>query len=267
MSAEVSKWTRTIAVSLTNQLAYKVNFLLMVVGPALVFYAVKVNLWTSIYRFDSLQAIQGFSLQRMLEYQAMVMVVGFISQGYNSRNLAEDIRLGRISAYLLYPFGFVRFHLASFLAFQIQGIAVAGITILLLFIGGFLPSLTLTSLLFGVFFSLLVSIFWFCVQFLIGAISFWLEETWVLRVMFLIVGGFLSGALFPLDLYPAWLRRALDFTPFPSLNYIPAQMFSGSYAGSYGEAFFVLCLWTGLFVATLLVVWRRGMRLYSAAGM
>ena len=40
-----------------------------------------------------------------------------------------------------------------------------------------------------------VGVFWFQIQFFLALSAFWLEETWVLRVIFLIVAQFLSGAV------------------------------------------------------------------------
>jgi ABC-2 type transport system permease protein len=47
--AELKKWLATIRISWSRQLAYKLNFLLLVIGPTLVFFFVKYNLWRSIF--------------------------------------------------------------------------------------------------------------------------------------------------------------------------------------------------------------------------
>src|SRR5690606_15115581 len=104
MQAELDKWLQTIRISWTKQMAYKINFVLLIIGPTVVFFFIKYNLWSSIYGMEGVENIQGYDLPKMLTYQVWVMIVAFIAQGYNSMNLAEDIRLGRISSYLIYPF-------------------------------------------------------------------------------------------------------------------------------------------------------------------
>lgn len=265
--AEWAKWWATMKISWSKQLAYKLNFMLLVIGPTLVFFFVKYNLWTAIYRLEGVTSIQGYSLDAMLHYQMWGLMVGFLVQGYNSMNLAEDIRLGRISSYLVYPFGFWPHQTASFLAFQAIQCVVAAASFVLLQLLGLLHQWSWSSLVGGTLFSLLMGLFWYQVSYLIGLAAFWLEETWVLRVMFLTISQFLSGAILPLEIYPSWLVDILRWTPFPYLTYAPIKIYMGEYPGSWLEAVGIVSFW--LLVSGLmgLLVWRRGVRLYTAAGM
>jgi ABC-2 type transport system permease protein len=231
---ELSKWMATVRISWSKHLAYKLNFVLLVIGPTLVFFFVKFSLWKAIFSLEGVTTLQGYDLRRMLNYQAWTLLVGLLAQGYNSMNLAEDIRLGRISAYLVYPFGFWPFQTASFLAFQGLQLLVSAVTLLLL---------------------------------VVGLAAFWLEETWVLRVMFVTIAQFLSGAMMPLEVFPVWLESILQWSPFPYLTYVPAKMFMGEYSGSFAVAALILGLWLAVVSLGVNWVWRRGLRLYTAAGM
>jgi ABC-2 type transport system permease protein len=189
--------------------------------------------------------------------------------------LAEDIRLGRISAFLVYPFGFWQFHGASFLAFQVGQTLITLVTISSLSLLGMITP-SLGDLFLGFYFCFLVSLIWFSMQFLLGVIAFWLEETWVLRVMFVIVCQFLSGAIIPLEIYPQWLTKAMGFSPFPYLTFVPVKILMGTYKASlfpvFGlsplmQASVILIFWLLVIHITGLLIWRRGIRLYTAAGM
>jgi ABC-2 type transport system permease protein len=195
------------------------------------------------------------------------LIVAFLVQGYNSMNLAEDIRLGRISAFLVYPFSFWSFQTASFLAFQGLQVLVALGTLLVMLGSGFLGEGSLADLGLGLGFCLYISFFWYQVSYLIGLMALWMEETWVLRVMFALVAQFLSGAFIPLEIYPQVLVDVLQWTPFPYLTFAPAKVFMGQYAGSLWQAMLVVLVWMGILAALTQWVWRRGMRLYTAAGM
>ena len=108
--------------------------------------------------------------------------------------------------------------------------------------------------------------FWFTMQYFTGLLAFWLEETWIMRVLLSIVVSFLSGYIFPLELYPAWLVSALKFTPFPYMSYYPAKIFMGvetNFMMGYG----VLTFWIAIFAYINHLIWKKGMRLYTAAGM
>ncbi|MFY7930314.1 MAG: ABC transporter permease [Oligoflexus sp.] len=264
---ELSKWMATVRISWSKHLAYKLNFVLLVIGPTLVFFFVKFSLWKAIFSLEGVTTLQGYDLRRMLNYQAWTLLVGLLAQGYNSMNLAEDIRLGRISAYLVYPFGFWPFQTASFLAFQGLQLLVSAVTLLLLVVGGLLSGWSWPALLEGFVFSLLVGFFWYQISFLIGLAAFWLEETWVLRVMFVTIAQFLSGAMMPLEVFPVWLESILQWSPFPYLTYVPAKMFMGEYSGSFAVAALILGLWLAVVSLGVNWVWRRGLRLYTAAGM
>ncbi len=45
----ISKWWITIKISWVKHTAYRLNFFLQIIGPSLVFFFVKYNLWSSIY--------------------------------------------------------------------------------------------------------------------------------------------------------------------------------------------------------------------------
>lgn len=264
---ELHKWLVTIEAGLNLHLAFKMNFLLQIIGPSLVFYFIKFQLWQAIFASHPTGTIGNYDLETMLSYQSLMLIVALVAQGYNSANLSEEIRLGKISTYLIYPFSFLKHHIAVFLSFEIIQLAIAAVTISLLVGLKIVPLPGLGDLLMGTGYCLAVALCWFTVQYLMGIFGFWLEETWVLRVMFITVGNFLSGAIIPLDLYPLWLQEALVYLPFPYLTYVPVKIMMGQYEGSLAFALLMILVWTGLFLGLSQYVWRKGVRLYTAAGM
>ncbi len=260
------KWTATIAYSWTKSLAYRFNFFLEVIGPVLVFFFVNYNLWTSIYAGDKDLVIQGYRYKDMINYHAWGLVVGMLARGYMSGNLAEDIRLGRISSYLIYPFNFWEFQTASFLGFQ--GIQLFS-TIIAVGVLWFLKILTITSLAtisLGLIYCVFVGFFWFLTQYLIGLLAFWLDETWILRVIFALISGFLAGSYFPLDLYPEWLRTILDYLPFAYVQYYPVKILMGE-THLFSKAILMITVWMIPLGFIVRYCWSRGLRRYTAAGM
>jgi len=266
LGLEARKWAQTMSIAFSDKLAYKFDFTLYVLGPSIVFFLIKYNLWTSIYEFQETPVIQGYDLNLMLQYQAWILIVSFLAQGHTSLQLAQDIRLGQITSYLLYPFSFWRYHTAAFLALQVIQILVAAVTLGALIASGLLP-FSIELIIRGTLFSLAVGFLWFAFQFATGLLAFWLEETWVLRVMLMLVAQFLSGAIIPLELYPKWLQDFLLYTPFPYLAYVPVKIFMGDYDQSYWISFVILFLWILVVFLIARYVWKQGLRLYSAAGM
>ena len=113
------------------------------------------------------------------------------------------------------PFNFWEFHTASFLAYETVQVGIALVTLAILSTLQIIsfPSPILLSL--GLCYCLLVSLFWFALQFLVGILGFWLEETWMIRVLLQIVITFLSGSIVPLEFFPSPLSTPSTTLPFP----------------------------------------------------
>lgn len=267
--SEFSKWWATFRVSWTQYMAYKLNFVLLVVGPVLVFFFIRYNLWKSIYTLEGIETLQGYDFATMLTYQVWVMIIGFLGQGYNGRNLAEDIRLGRISSYLIYPFSFWRFHAGNFLAFQGIQMLVSVVTLFAVVTQGWVSLNTAQqglSIITGFLYTLCVGFFWFQMSYIIGIMAFWLDETWVIRIMMITVSQFFSGALLPLEIFPEALQKVLLYSPFPYLTHVPVKLFMGSYTGSLLTAYLMLGFWTAVLLLAGHLLWDKGIRNYTAAG-
>jgi ABC-2 type transport system permease protein len=265
-TSNLSKWVQTMKISWSQLTAYRLNFFLQIIGPSLVFFFIKYNLWSSIYSGESDLVIQGYNFQQMITYHAWNLVVSLIAGGYASHNLAEDIRLGRISSYLIYPFNFWEFHTASFFSFQILQTLISFVTIIFISAIGVIDIPSFSALAQGYIFCFIVSLMWFSLQYLTGILSFWLEETWILRVILQITAAFLSGAVLPLELYPQWFVEILNYTPFPYLSYYPIKVFTGEVT-LFTIGPIIIISWMILFTMINKFIWNRGMRLYTAAGM
>ena len=260
------KWWQTLKTSWSKFMAYRLNFFLQIIGPALIFFFIKYNLWSSIYNGDEELVLKGYNFQEMINYHVWTLLVSLLGQGYSANNLSEDIRMGRISSYLIYPFNFWEFHTASFLAFQILQTLVAIFTLLFVGVSGIVTFPTVGSILAGFLTCYFLSFFWFILQFLTGILGFWLEETWILRVTLQMITVFLSGAIIPLELYPEAFVKVLDYTPFPYLTYYPVKIFMGELQ-HIPQALATVLVWGFIVTGINVWAWRKGIRLYTAAGM
>ncbi|MCB9063343.1 MAG: ABC-2 family transporter protein [Halobacteriovoraceae bacterium] len=265
ITKELEKWIQTIKVSWLNYTQYRVNFILMFLGPTLIFFLVKWSLWTTIYQSNQ-KIINGLDYSSMISYHFWVLIVSLLSLGHASFNLSEDIRMGRISTYLIYPFNFWEFHTANFIAFQILQFFIATTTIVIAttLLEFNLPSFH--TLFIGYFYCFIISLFWYSVQFLTGIMAFWLDETWILRVLFSNITIFLSGSIIPLNFFPSWSVKLLEYTPFPHMAYFAALIFQGKNVDII-HSLSILILWTIITCLCSVYIWKKGLRLYTAAGM
>ena len=264
---ELRKWHKTITSSMSRYMAFKGDFFLMLVAPSLVFIAINYNVWRAIYQTQGDRSIGGFSMDQMLHYQCWSFIVALLVRSHRAWNLSEHIRLGRITSFLLYPFDAWKFYSCEFIAFQIIQVMITSASIVALQLLGFLPPLDLLTVLYGVVFSLLVSVLWFVVEFTFGLAGFWLEEVWVFRVVFNFFAVLFSGAFIPIELFPASLQNVLRYTPFPFITSVPVHIFMGTSTVSLLGATATLFAWIIALGIGSWFVWRRGLRLYTAAGM
>jgi len=263
---EAIKWVKTIKYQWTISLAYRLNFFLEVIAPVLVFFFVQYNLWSAIYGSDPNLMIKGYSKTQMISYFGWTLIVGMISRGHMSGNIAEDIRLGRISAHLVYPFDFWKYHFANFLGFQGIQLFIATITFSVLAIFDIISAPSFIHLFSAVIYCLYVSIFWFVIQFLIGILAFWLSETWILRVIFNLITAFLAGTYFPLEIYPSWFQEIMKVLPFSYIQYYPVKIFMGDLS-LLPKSFLIISIWIIPVILITKLAWSRGVRRYTAAGM
>lgn len=266
ISLYLAKWWQTMLTAWSQYTTYRLNFFLLVLGPALIFFFIKYNLWSAIYGGNEDVILRGFNQSEMISYHALVLIVSLLAQGHSANNLSEEIRMGRISTYLIYPFNFWEYHSAYFLGFQALQLLVSLFTLGVFFLIGIPTALSLESLFLGILLCFFISIIWYMLQFLTGIMGFWLEETWILRVTLLVTASFLSGAIIPIDFYPDWFVSFLDKTPFPYLTYYPIKVFQGE-TQLIPTVIKVLTGW-GIIISLLnYIVWKKGVRMYTGAGM
>lgn len=263
---EYLKWIQSIKIGLVRAVTYKMDFLFTTTVPLFLFFFIKYNLWTSVYSVNGASSIQGYSLKEMIVYQIWILIFDICTRSrFFSVNLSESIRLGRISAFLLYPFGFIKYQCAGFLSERIiqflNGLLIFSVCLFFGFLSFSNPLVLLKALVF-VF---AVAGFWFLSQMAIGLLAFWFEETWSLNlcVRFLVI--FFSGSFLPLELYPEVLRRFLEWTPFPYLAYFPVALLMGREV-SFVFGLLVLCFWLVLLGLLVRYIWRKGLVLYAGSG-
>ncbi len=130
-------------------------------------------------------------------------------------------------------------------AFHVQAWAAAA----------FLPALLLA---FGVRFLL---------EWTLALAAFWTTRVGAINQVYFIAALFLSGQMAPLSLLPAPLRVAASVLPFRWTISFPVDLLLGRVGGS--EALAGLCVqagWILLGLFLLRLVWRAGVRVYSAVG-
>ncbi|MDO8647605.1 MAG: hypothetical protein Q7R70_04270 [Candidatus Diapherotrites archaeon] len=203
------------------------------------------------------KAIPGYSLAKLVFYVAIAESVT-ISTIRIYKIIDDDLKKGLLTNYLSKPVNYVFFQFSRAL----------GKSAITLFINLAL-TLAFCFLLFGFFpFSLLefaavifASIFCLCLLVLVGVffglLGFYTEDSSAFYFVYSKAIYIFGGLVFPLDLYPQWLKSISDFLPFKW-----AVFAAGKLAISFSTDFFIEVLlmqlfWIAVFAGLCLFVFSR----------
>ena len=105
----------------------------------------------------------------------------------------------------------------------------------------------------------------FLLQSLIASLCFWSEKASALERLLFIPFLFLSGLLAPLTAFPPEVRAIVQWTPFPYLIDFPARVLAGDPV-NLAAGFGAQLAWMAVLLPLVLLLWRAGVRRYSAMG-
>jgi len=179
----------------------------------------------------------------------------------------EDALQGRLSPWLLQPLAPVWRYVSAHLAEQATRGPFVVVIVAIFFLlhpaafrlpapGPFLLGLLAIPLVFAVRFLL---------QHAITMLCFWSERASALERLQMIPYLFLSGLVAPLEAFPEPVRAFAMATPYPAMIHFPAQLLAGGEV-DLAAGFRSLLGWGALLLPLNLLLWRAGLRRYSAMG-
>ncbi|NLC55334.1 MAG: ABC transporter permease [Armatimonadetes bacterium] len=253
-------------VLLQDSLAYRgqaVIWLLTDTVPALVLPLV----WLAA--FNGRPAIQGFEPSQIVAYYLLVMSLTNFMVSHVQWDVSNEIKEGRLSIYLTRPLGYIVFQFLANLSWRAMR------TLL------FLPILAAAVWLFrgylrweGYEYGL---VFWgavvlghllsFLLTYSLGLLALFLVQARDVYNFYYMLAGILTGQTIPLAMLPPWLRGAADFLPFRYTLSFAAEIFLGRVDGPAIErGFLVAVLWLAGLALLARLLWRTGLRQYTAVG-
>jgi ABC-2 type transport system permease protein len=95
--------------------------------------------------------------------------------------------------------------------------------------------------------------------YLVSACGFWLVDNRGVQILYMVVSGFLAGLFVPIWLFPEWLRRLAELTPFPSMLMYPTDVLSGRVGAADGTVLVLMQLgWLAVTVLLGQLMTRAG---------
>jgi ABC-2 type transport system permease protein len=264
-----SPYVRLFQLTWQEYFAYRMNFALEVIG-SIFLIVVTTLVWKILFQTQG-SLIAGYSEREMITYVVGAgMISSFLLLTAQGDDINDDIQHGKLSILLLKPmhanmYWLIRDMCRKSLTFSI-GIIGYSVVFFLHRDALFLPSSLGQFLLFAVF-VVLAALLHFELFYVLSILGFWLEQAWGFRFVMRVVMEIAAGALIPLSLFAPLWQKIFSVLPFQFLAYVPMQVYIGKISSS--QAFLFLgegMLW--LFGVALVgyIVWRRGIRLYTAQG-
>jgi ABC-2 type transport system permease protein len=268
-SARMKKYWHVINIGIQNTLVYRVNFLFRAVFGLIPLIAI-ISVWRTIYSGQQ-SDISGYNIGQMISYYLVVTIVDSLTAvAEDDWQIAGDIKDGNISQFMLKPIDYLTYRLCLFGSGRLIYTAVAFVPVALFIFfqrkyfvfpaNGetwfwFTISICLTGLL------------QFLLSFSMALLAFWLTEVSTLIFILYAFEYLAGGHLFPLDILPPALAKALFFTPFPYQLYFPVSIYVGKTSGApLYQGMVIQLLWVLAAYGLARLMWARGVRKYSAVG-
>jgi len=265
----VKKYWHVINIGIQNTLVYRVNFLFRALFGLIPLFAT-ISLWRTIYG-DSGREVAGYTLAQMTSYYLVVTLVDMLTAvAEDDWQIAADIKDGNISQFLLKPIDYLTYRLCLFWSGRVVYTSVAVVPVALFILaqrsyfvlppnwatfGWFMVSIVLTGLL------------QFFISYTMALLAFWVLEVSTFIFIVFAFEYIAGGHLFPLDILPAPLSQVLAFTPFPYQLFFPVNIYLGRATGaSLYQGLIIQALWVVAAYGLARLMWRRGIRKYSAVG-
>jgi ABC-2 type transport system permease protein len=111
----------------------------------------------------------------------------------------------------------------------------------------------------------------FGISFLLGAtltcVAFWTTRVYSLGEFYYAIVILFAGQFVPLDLMPSFIQQIAQFLPFQLLKYFPIQLILGKLTPDVIVRDFALgVVWFGVALLLFQIVWRAGVKRFSAVG-
>ncbi len=245
---------------------YRIDFLghmMMGLISLLVMYFV----WSSI--FQGRTYFGSYTFSSMMTYLVLVRFLHFVKRGDIGRLIANEIKEGNLSAYLVKPMSYIKYWWAIFWSDRVFEFFLR-ILMLFVFIGLFpkifeFPGLSRFFLV--LLFLLLSLILNFVINILFASFAFFVTDVKLFRSSLLMTFDFFAGSVIPIDLMPGLIGKFGYFLPFKFWVYFPIKIYQNqiSFSQLY-QGILLYSAWMVILFWLLKILWKKGLKNYEAIG-
>jgi ABC-2 type transport system permease protein len=256
-------------VGFAEAVAYRAEMVVWVLATTMPL--VMLALWTAVAEVAPVPSAAGrtWSSGAFVAYFLTVFVVRQLVSSWAAWEINFEVRQGLLSMRLLRPLHPVVSYLVQNLAYLPMRLLVTTPVVAALLLSSGAESLPRDPALWALFAASLVG-GWavsFFANIIIGALCMFMESSVKIMDVWLAAFFVFSGYLFPIDLFPSWLRTASDWLPFRSIIGLPVELATGALTVSQALPLMARQLgWALGFMGLAFWLWRQGVKRFQAYG-
>jgi len=266
----IRKYWHVFSIGIQNNLTYRFNFLARTIFGFIPLIAV-LYVWRTIFSSKPGGTVGDYSVSQMISYYLLATVVDALTAvNEDDWQIAADIKEGNISQFLLKPIDYLAYRLCLFFSGRLTYLLVAAVplTAFILYFHSYfvLPpdSWTFSCFLLSIALTALIQFF---ISYTMAMLAFWVLEVSTFIFILFAFEYIASGHLFPLDILPPAIERALFLTPFPYQLYFPVSVYLGKTNGhEVIQGLAIQAGWVIVAFGLARFAWGRGVKRYSAVG-
>jgi ABC-2 type transport system permease protein len=257
---------RLVVIDLSMALVYRAEFAMYMLSTVLA-PTISLLIWRAALANGAALPVDAAYLTT---YFVLLGVVSMLTSSWISGFLAESIRLGKISIWIVRP-GSTHFNgIANNLSEKIVK-AVALIPLIAILWWFFRDSIVLPTdplrWLLVIVSVVAAAVMVYALDVLVGALAFWVDDITGIDRGRDLLAMLLRGQLVPLVLMPAWAQGFMDVQPFRFTLSFPLELIVGDMSAADLTLGMTLQLvYPVLTVLAAYRLWRCGMRAYTAVG-
>lgn len=253
-----------LRVGIAEAVAYRAEMFIWVLSTTMPF--VSLALWSAVARSGP---VGRYGQDEITLYFLSMFIVRQLTGSWAAWEMNFEVRSGRLSQRLLRPIHPLASYAAENLgAFPLRIVVSLPIVAIILWVVGTkgLPTdwrvwiIWLFSMLGGWLITLLANL-------AIGSLSLFMESSLKILDVWFTLFMVLSGYIVPVDLFPGWLRTAVEWLPFRYQLGYPVELLTNAHP--FWEALKLLGVqyaWVGVGLLITRALWRRGQRHFEAYG-
>ncbi|HTK03636.1 MAG TPA: ABC-2 family transporter protein [Alphaproteobacteria bacterium] len=227
-------------------------------------------LWDAI--FITNKEVFGYDKIKIFTYAFVLIIVRAMVFSSRSVDVAGQIANGELTNLILKPINYFWYWITRDFSSKLLNI-IFGVFETLILIAILKPNIYFPSnpvYILAFLLSLIIAMFiFFNLSMLTSFVPFWVPElSWGAQfLMIVVIVEFLSGASFPLDIFPNTIYQILRLTPFPYLVFIPIKIYLGNFSYAVvAQSLVIGLIWCVILWKIMNYVWKKGLKIYEGVG-